>query len=91
MNYDQDRYTLHPISERSERQSDMIGNAMNSLIKSKGLTMRSQIGRATTGSLPTNRLFNMGSFGTETHKSQANSSMIADEKEEDLKIEQKAA
>jgi hypothetical protein len=43
--------TLHPISERSERESDLIGNAMNSLIRSRKLPTRSERGPSTTNSL----------------------------------------
>ena len=44
INNKKDNMTLHPISERSERQSDLISTAMNSFIKAKRVTLGSQKG-----------------------------------------------
>lgn len=46
-----DNFTLQPISERSERDSDLIGPTINSLIKSRRLAARSERGPSTTNSL----------------------------------------
>jgi hypothetical protein len=88
-----DRESLQPISERSERESDLMGPSNQGLFKSRKLAPKSERGPNTRNSLVERLTFQGGNkptlFDKDFQKSEINQSFDNDELSE-MKLDQRA-